>query len=196
MLFRLMVLPVLLSFAQMEVSPTHQRGFGTDTLPYEQHVSTGFGTLACASGSDGSTTDTGLAAAGAGGDASRKDLKLLQGTWVLAAMEANGKEVPVEKLQHTILIIKEDTYTVKIKDKVMSVVRIKLDAAKDPRQIDMTFTDGAAKDKVGKGIYLITGDTFKMCRGLDPDQDRPREFATWPDTNVFVVTWKRQPPGR
>ena len=25
-----------------------------------------------------------------------------------------------------------------------------------------------------------------------PDQDRPNQFATWPGTNVFVVTWKKK----
>ena len=24
------------------------------------------------------------------------------------------------------------------------------------------------------------------------EQERPNQFATWPDTNYFVVTWKKQ----
>jgi len=36
------------------------------------------------------------------------------------------------------------------------------------------------------------GDTLKVCRGLRPEQERPTQFGTWPNTNLFLVTWKRQ----
>jgi hypothetical protein len=43
-----------------------------------------------------------------------------------------------------------------------------------------------------KGIYKIEKDTFQLCRGLTPEQERPQQFATWPNTSYFVVTWKKQ----
>jgi len=125
-------------------------------------------------------------------DAAKKDLKLLQGTWVMAALEVNGTDVPANKLEGTVLTIKDDRYVVKVKDKLVTTAIIVLDAKKDPKELNMTPQDGDKKDKLQKAIYKIEGDTFKLARGLNPEQERPRQFATWPDTNYFVVTWKKK----
>ncbi|MFL5240837.1 MAG: TIGR03067 domain-containing protein [Gemmataceae bacterium] len=124
-------------------------------------------------------------------DAAKKELEKLQGTWTMAALEVDGKPVPEEKLKSSTLTIKGEKYIIKVKDDTHETI-IKLDPKKKPKEIDMTFTEGANKDKVLKGIYELDGDTFKICRALLPDKDRPTEFGTWPDTGVFLVTWKRQ----
>jgi hypothetical protein len=49
-------------------------------------------------------------------DAAKKDLKLLQGTWIIAGLEVNGALVPANKLEGTVLTIKNDRYIVKVKD--------------------------------------------------------------------------------
>jgi uncharacterized protein (TIGR03067 family) len=120
-----------------------------------------------------------------------KDLAKLQGQWIIAALEVNGADVPAEKLEGTVLTIKDDRYAVKTKDQTISC-KITLDPAKDPKEIDMLFLDGANKDQTQKGIYRFAGETFQMVRGLSPEQNRPRDFATWPDTNYFLVTWKKK----
>ena len=64
---------------------------------------------------------------------------------------------------------------------------------KDPKEIDMLFLDGANKDGTLKGIYkILATDSFQIVRGLAPEQNRPRDFATWPDTNYFLITWKKK----
>lgn len=123
-------------------------------------------------------------------DAAQKDLQALQGEWTMAALEVNGQDVPPDRLGNTTVRIKGSDYVIKIKDKTFPVV-VKLDPSRDPKEMDMVPQDGAAKDKVHKAIYKIEKDTFILCRGLNPDQDRPREFATWPNTNYFVVKWKK-----
>jgi uncharacterized protein (TIGR03067 family) len=128
-----------------------------------------------------------------GDDAAKKELDKLQGTWTMAALEVDGKPVPEEKLKSSTLTIKGDKYIIKFKDDTHETI-IKLDPTKKPKEIDMTFTEGANKDKVLKGIYELDEDKFKMCRALAPDKDRPTELGTWPDTGVFLVTWKRQTP--
>jgi uncharacterized protein (TIGR03067 family) len=121
-----------------------------------------------------------------------KDLERMQGTWTMQALEINGKGVPLEKLQDTMLIVKGDEYRTKIKDKELFGFRLKLDPSKDPKAVDMIQVQPDGTRKVIKGIYTFENDTFKMCRGLTPEQERPNQFATWPDTNYFVVTWKKE----
>ncbi|HEY7315438.1 MAG TPA: TIGR03067 domain-containing protein [Gemmataceae bacterium] len=126
-------------------------------------------------------------------DAPAADLKKLQGTWVMAELEINGQQISEEKLKDTTLVIKDDQYITKIKDKTHETT-FKLDPSKDPKEIDMFFPDGANAPKVGKGIYRLDGDTFKLCRAQAPGEDRPRDFVTTADSGRFVVVWKRQKP--
>jgi uncharacterized protein (TIGR03067 family) len=127
-------------------------------------------------------------------DAEKKERELLQGTWGMAALEVDGKDVGFDKVQGSVLTIKGDKYTVTSKstNTTISCV-IRLDPKKDPPTIDMIFTDPATGEKTHKGIYKLKGDTFQICRGLGADQRRPDQLATWPNTGYFVVTWKRQP---
>jgi uncharacterized protein (TIGR03067 family) len=125
-------------------------------------------------------------------DAAKKDLESIQGTWVMEALEVNGMDVAAEKLNGAVLTIKGDRYELKLKDKVINVFTLKLHPGKSPKELDMTAQEGANKDKVHRGIYKIENGKFIFARGLEPEQDRPTEFATWPGTNCFVVTWKKQ----
>jgi len=132
-----------------------------------------------------------LLAAGPAADAPKKELAKLQGEWVIAALEVNGADVPPEKLAGTVLTVKDDLYTVAFKDTTVRC-QVTLDPAKDPREIDMLFLDGANKDRTQKGIFRFKDETFQLVRGLAPEQNRPRDFATWPDSNYFMVTWKKK----
>jgi len=125
-------------------------------------------------------------------DAAKKDLDMIQGTWLMEALEVNGMDVPAEKLKSAVLTIKGDRYELKLKDKVINVFTLTLHPNKTPKELDMTAQEGANKDKVHKGIYKIESGKLIFARGLEPEQERPKEFATWPGTNCFVVTWKKQ----
>lgn len=119
------------------------------------------------------------------------ELFRLQGTWEMAALEVNGEEVPQKKLKGTTLTIRGDKYVVKVKD-VEHEVKIELDPKKDPRAIDMHLPDGNEAPKLAKGVYDLDGDTFRICRHQMAGEERPAQIGTWPDTNLFVVTWKRK----
>lgn len=133
------------------------------------------------------------ALAQSGNDAkSKADLAAMQGTWVMHALEINGKAVSEKNFQNTLLIVKGTEYRTKVKEKLLPGFRLQLDARKNPRHMDMIQAMPGEAEKTIKGIYKLEGDTLTICRGLTSDQDRPNQFATWPDTNVFVVTWKKQ----
>jgi uncharacterized protein (TIGR03067 family) len=125
-------------------------------------------------------------------DPVKKDLKLLQGAWTMAALEVNGVNVPPAKLDNTVLTIKDDVYTITIKGKTVARCKLVLKPKEDPKHLDMIFLEGAKKDDLHKAIYRIDGDKLQICRGLNAEQARPNQFATWPDTNYFVVTWRRE----
>ena len=124
-------------------------------------------------------------------DDAKKDLEKLQGEWFMAELEIDGKPVPDEKIEGTMLTIKGDKYIVSVKDKKHEVT-ITLDPSKDPKAIDMSFSDGTDAPKVGKGIYKIDGDTFVLVRAQATDSERPTSFGTWPNSGCFMVTWKRK----
>jgi uncharacterized protein (TIGR03067 family) len=121
----------------------------------------------------------------------KADLEKLQGTYKMVSLEVDGKSVPEGKLASSTLTIKDDKYIIKVNEKTYET-RMTLDPEQKPKTIDMKFLDGANKDKTALGIYKIGGDTFTMCRALNPGQSRPRDFATWPNTNTFLVVWKKQ----
>ena len=120
------------------------------------------------------------------------DLKAMQGTWEMHALEINGKVVPPAQFQGTLLIVKGDEYRTQVKGKLLTGFRMKLDPSKRPAWMDMIQSVPGQADATIKAIYKLETDTLTLARGLAPDQERPNQFATWPDTNYFVVTWKRQ----
>lgn len=133
-----------------------------------------------------------LHASAVAGDGAAKDLKAMQGTWVMVGLEVNGQKVPQDKLEGAVLTIKRDVYTVQVKKRNPQTCTITLDPKKTPRAIDMVFQEGEKKDKLHKAIYRFVGDKLEIARGLNADQERPDQFATWPDTNYFIVTWQRK----
>ncbi len=123
----------------------------------------------------------------------KQELERLQGTWALVGLEVNGEAVPEAKLQGTTLVIKGDKYVTHVKGNKHETT-IEVDPGKKPKAIDMYFPDGTNAPKLSKGVYELDGDTLKVCRHQTPGEDRPSQIGSWPNTNLFVVTWKRQKP--
>jgi uncharacterized protein (TIGR03067 family) len=133
-----------------------------------------------------------LPALGGPAEQAEQELRRLQGEWVMAALEVDGQAVPEEKIRGTTLRIKGDQYVVTADGKTYEVT-LRLDPSASPKAVDMAFPDGPNAPKVGKGIYKLEGDTFVLCRAQSTEGERPAQFGTWPNTGVFMVTWKRKP---
>jgi uncharacterized protein (TIGR03067 family) len=121
----------------------------------------------------------------------KADLEKIQGTYKMTSLEVDGKAVTEDKLKSSTLTIKGDKYIIQVKDQTFETQMI-LHPEKKPKTIDMKFLDGVNKDKMALGIYKFDDETFTMCRGLNPGQTRPQDFGTWPDTNTFLVVWKKE----
>ena len=114
----------------------------------------------------------------------------LQGGWSMVLLFVNGEETPVEQAKSGELVIEDDVYRSKL-GATAETSTFKVDATKNPKEIDFTYTSGFLKGKTVKGIYKIDGDDLTICRGLSPETDRPDEFAAPADSGLLLVIWKR-----
>lgn len=115
-----------------------------------------------------------------------KDTANLQGTWVVVAASSNGK--PQDEIKGDKLVFAENTITVKTKNKDERGT-FKLDPAKKPAEIDITEE---GKDKPMPGIYLLEGDTLKLCIVPNAGMKRPTEFTSKEGAAQMVIELKRE----
>ena len=121
---------------------------------------------------------------------SSDDLKQLQGTWRLAAGEANGETINADDLGSIVVSVKDDTYEVKANDNTDGGT-FSLDPSKSPKEMNVRPTSGNDAGKTIRAIYELDGDTFRACYG-DADGDRPTAFKTGSDGGRMMVTYKRK----
>jgi uncharacterized protein (TIGR03067 family) len=131
-------------------------------------------------------------AADAKDDAAKKEMDKLKGTWAMTAGEGNGDPLPPEMVKSAKLIVMGDKITLNDGNEKHEAT-YKVDPTQKPTTIDITPTDGPEKGKVMKGIYMLDGDTLKMCLG-EAGKDRPAEMASKKGSNSFCVSFKREKP--
>jgi len=120
------------------------------------------------------------------------DVKEMEGTWKPQVAEFAGKPYPQKVLDTMKLVMKGETYLVEVAGKP-DEGRTKLDPAKTPKAIDITGTRGPNKGKTFLAIYELKGDELEVCYDLG-GKSRPTEFATRPDTVLFLVHYRRVKP--
>jgi RNA polymerase sigma-70 factor (ECF subfamily) len=110
----------------------------------------------------------------------KTDKDHLQGSWVVFAWEEEGMEIPEEKVKdrNAELVFSGDKVTLPIKGESKEA-EYNLHPSKNPKGIDLVV-----EGKTLKGIYLLEGDTLKLCVQKDADGERPAKFATEATTNV------------
>jgi len=113
----------------------------------------------------------------------------IQGTWVLTALERDGKVVPKAKLgsAHIKLVFRGDNVTFEYPDHT-ELGTYKLDTTTNPKTIDVV-----TELDTSKGIYRLEGDNLKIC-GVSTGEERPAEFTTKPGTKQVLFVLKRQKP--
>jgi uncharacterized protein (TIGR03067 family) len=138
----------------------------------------------------------GLLGAEAKEDEAKKELKKLQGTWVMAALEWDGgppAEQDVTTDARRELVIVGNTYTegqIKGSKRVKGFIRI--DPSKKPKTMDRSRT--ADFKKVHGSIYELDGDRLKECSFSKAPKPgaRPAKFETKPKSGVFIIYWVRK----
>src|SRR5262245_50137295 len=124
-----------------------------------------------------------------------KELKKLEGSWVLVSGEVDGKEVAKEHLQKSRLTRAGKEVTIEVSHlskEPMKNKTARVDPTKTPKEMDAVRVVGP---NAGKTILMIyefgEEDSFKIC--FDPSgKDRPKEFKTKPGSGHVLHVWKRE----
>jgi uncharacterized protein (TIGR03067 family) len=121
--------------------------------------------------------------------ASKKDLDGLQGTWKLVSAMRDGEALAQDEVKRTTIVIKDDTFLLpgSAEDATSKEGTIKLDATKNPKQMDATSTE----KEVMLGIYELDGDRYKVCFA-PTGKPRPGEFASKQGSGNLLQHWKRK----
>jgi uncharacterized protein (TIGR03067 family) len=108
----------------------------------------------------------------AAADDDKDDGKKFQGTWTVVSVESEGK--PNDKLKSVVFTFTGEKLRVKVGDDTKEGT-VKLDAAKKPKEITITPSDG---EKPLLGIYEFDKDNLKLCVSEAGATDRPKAFAS------------------
>jgi uncharacterized protein (TIGR03067 family) len=138
----------------------------------------------------------GLMAAGISGAEEAKDkavqeeLAKFESTWKLVSLVVEGTEMPANLIKGTRLTLRGDKWTM-AEGGATHGGTFKVDVAKKPKEIDITFTEGPEKGKTIHGIYELEGDTYKVCIGMK-GSDRPTAFESKPGSGVALEVLQRE----
>ena len=125
------------------------------------------------------------------GDA-KKDQEALQGTWKVNTVEERGQSKP-DNDNHSV-VIKGDEFTIKRGEQLFIKAKMKIDASKTPKHIDLEIVEDPKNRDVGKtvqGIYSLEGDQWRWCATEPGNEGRPTAFSTEAGTKHFLITFKK-----
>jgi uncharacterized protein (TIGR03067 family) len=125
-----------------------------------------------------------------GSEPPRTDLDALQGTWTMVAMETEGHDVDTEDFKDRTASYEGNRLTLREGDRIRRRGIITLNPDQKPRAVNTWDLDGPYEDQTVPGIYVLQGDTLKLCFAR-PGQERPKEFTTKSGTGFLVCTYKK-----
>ena len=120
----------------------------------------------------------------------RGDSERIQGTWIPSTAELGGKPFPDEARKTIKLSVQRNKYTVLV-GKNADRGTIKLNAAAKPKTLDVIGTEGPNKGKTILAIYELGDDSWTIYYDLS-GKSRPKEFKTRKDSQLFLVSYKRE----
>lgn len=120
---------------------------------------------------------------------SGQEVAQLQGSWTVLTAEREGK--PTDVIKGDKLVISGTNYTIKTKKGTEQKGTISVNAAANPKTIDLIPADGPQKDKPMLGIYALEGETLRICWIEPPGKDRPTAFVTRSDSRLALAKFQR-----
>jgi len=117
------------------------------------------------------------------------DLVAMQGEWGCTLNIRAGQRQPEEVVETLFRDVKDDVVVLSLYDKPLQKMKITLNAGVSPKQIDATFLQGPAKDKVSLGIYEFKDGTMRIC-SAPPGEARPTTFESKEGSKLSLTEWK------
>jgi uncharacterized protein (TIGR03067 family) len=84
--------------------------------------------------------------------------------------------LPPDRIGDMKVTISGRQYTTTMGGKVIELATVTPDLSKQPKTIDLAFTQGEAKGQTLLGIYEVAGDTLRIALS-EPGKARPTEIA-------------------
>jgi uncharacterized protein (TIGR03067 family) len=119
---------------------------------------------------------------------SQKDKEKLQGEWRVVSIKLGGLDHPKKDEVGERMTFQGDTMSL-----APFKAEFKLDASKDPREVDFTLTEVPDANEKGKrclAIYKFDGDRL-IIHSSRPEGERPAEFESKEGQTSMVFTLER-----
>ncbi len=126
-------------------------------------------------------------AAGAPTTLGSKELKRIQGKWVLEGGERNGMKLDFKLEEPQIVLeIRENKwiFTGQEKGKIMAM---------DSRILDIKSSEEGRVGEVDEGIYKLIGDTLTICIYQGNGRNRPTEFTSKNEDTIVAIFSRLKP---
>jgi uncharacterized protein (TIGR03067 family) len=114
----------------------------------------------------------------------KSDLAKFQGSWRFVSVTTDGTPASPDQLKDSAVTNDGTTFTFKEPGN-SGAGTFRIDAMKDPRQLDITFSTGPDKGQTVLGIYRFEGNRVRVCLGT-PGKPRPTKFEA-PAGSGFVL---------
>ncbi len=121
------------------------------------------------------------------------DQEALQGAWECASAEMEGKALPEDEVKKMRVVIQDDRMVI-VPGGEFERLSFKVDAAKDPKVLHVTPTEGKDKGKTTPVIYELdpkTG-TLRLCFDTKEGKKLPTEFVAKPGSGLILLTLKHE----
>jgi uncharacterized protein (TIGR03067 family) len=115
----------------------------------------------------------------------RDDRELLQGTWIVTALEEDGAKKSAKEIANYKLVVADDRCMLHMNMDTLDTT-FTIDPNEKPKHLDMIPQQGPQKGTTWLGIYELDGDKLKIC-GADPGGDRPTGFSTKKGQMLIVL---------
>ncbi|MFO0927986.1 MAG: TIGR03067 domain-containing protein [Gemmataceae bacterium] len=122
-------------------------------------------------------------------DAQKQELEKLSGTFSVDKFERDGKASSADEVKKMKVVQKGAEWTFHLGEDATEGKDVVF-PDKSPKEINATYTNGPARDKVVHGIYKIEGDTVTYV-WAEPGKERPKEFASKADSGHTLMVLKR-----
>lgn len=127
-------------------------------------------------------------------EAAKKELKKFEGKWKATKVVVNENEQENPDIDGNPVTLEFKGRKVLFGDKDLFSIPA-LDPGTDPKCLDLKALmdlGGVSKDTVYEAIYKFDGDTLVIALNVAEAKSRPGKFESPKDSNVAVVTFKKE----